>query len=234
MKFLSWNCNGALRKKFHLLNQLPADIKIVQECERPSPAVDDYYRWAATHLWEGKGKNKGIGIFVNDGISLERLDWADNGLEQFLPCRINDSFNLIAVWTKQANSPNFRYIGQFWKYLQIYKYEIAKEPTVICGDFNSNVRWDEWDRWWNHSDVVRELEEIKVKSLYHWRYGEIQGAEKIPTLFFQRKHDRPYHIDYAFASESIFSMSDTIEIGSPYRWLEYSDHMPLSFTMNAI
>lgn len=86
---------------------------------------------------------------------MERLDWDSNSLELFLPCRINDDFNLLGVWTKQANSPNFAYIGQFWKYLQAYKEKLSAGKAIVCGDFNSNKRWDEWDRWWNHTDVVR-------------------------------------------------------------------------------
>ncbi|KHE92111.1 MAG: hypothetical protein SCABRO_02162 [Candidatus Scalindua brodae] len=141
---------------------------------------------------------------------IKELDWKDDGLQLFLPCRINDSFNLVAVWTKQANSPNFRYIGQFWKYLQLHKERIKNEKTVVCGDFNSNVIWDEWDRWWNHSDVVRELGEINISSIYHKLYGEEQGKETMPTLFMQRKRAKSYHIDYAFAPGNMFKKGKTL------------------------
>ena len=35
MKIISWNCNGALWKKFNLLEKLDADILVIQECEDP-------------------------------------------------------------------------------------------------------------------------------------------------------------------------------------------------------
>jgi exonuclease III len=233
MKIITWNCNGAFRKKYHLIEKLGADILVVQECEDPSRVEGDYKDWAQNYLWIGANKNKGLGVFAKNHINLKRLDLNDDGLQLFLPCRINGSFNLIAVWTKQANSPNFRYIGQLWKYLQLHKDRIAADKVIICGDFNSNVQWDEWDRWWNHSDVVRELQDINIYSLYHELTGEKQGLESMPTLFMHRKLERAYHIDYAFASKRLFDLEiNTIEIGKPEIWLEYSDHMPVVFTVS--
>lgn len=227
MRIVSWNCNGAFRKKFHLVDKLGVDIAVIQECEYPSQAAGSYSDWAKNFLWIGNSKNKGLGIFARSRHKLEKLDWSSESLELFLPCRVNDDLNLLGVWTKQANSPNFAYIGQFWKYLQAHKENIADGSTVICGDFNSNKRWDEWDRWWNHSDVVRELEEINTVSLYHGTMNERQGEESQPTFYMQRKLDRPYHIDYVFAPRKWLAENVQFEVGKHEDWLQHSDHMPL-------
>ena len=92
--------------------------------------------------------------------------------------------------------------------------------------FNSNVRWDVWDRWWNHSDVVRELEEIGIHSLYHCSKRIAQGAELEPTFYMHRNLAKPYHIDYAFVSSQWLD-SSTVEVGLAENWLAHSDHMPL-------
>lgn len=232
MRIVTWNCNGAFRKKYQALEEYAADILIVQECEDPALSTKAYREWAGNCLWKGDNKNKGIGVFPRPGVNVSELAWSDGGLQLFLPCRVNESFNLLAVWTKYADSPNFRYIGQLWKYLQLNSKLLMSDRLVLCGDFNSNTCWDEWDRWWNHSDVVTQLEEINVSSIYHRYFKEEQSAESRPTLFHHRKIEKPYHVDYAFCTESMFvEKKDSLDVGEPSNWLEFSDHMPLAFTV---
>ena len=205
---------------------------LIQECEDPSQFDDNYKKWAKNYIWAGIGKHKGIGVFLrNAHFTLNKLDYHDGGLQSFLPCVINENVILIAVWTKQSKSHTFRYIGQFWKYLQIHKKKMEREPIVICGDFNSNVCWDERHRRCNHSDVVRELEEIGIYSLYHEIMKENQGKESRPTLFMHRKLAKPYHIDYAFISKQLLNADFSLEVGKHEIWLDHSDHMPLIFSL---
>ena len=230
MRIVTWNCNGALRKKFEKISELDADIYVIQECEDPSQTIHkDYQNWSLNHLWIGDNKNKGIGIFAKQEILLELLDWSskydDHFVKYFLPCRINQEFNLLGVWAHRNNSPNFGYIGQVWKYLQINRENLI--DSLIAGDFNSNVAWDQWDRWWNHSDVLKEFQELGLESLYHQYFKEPQGKETQPTLYFRKSLERFYHIDYVFASNPLLSELKRVEIGNPSDWMTVSDHMPL-------
>ena len=186
-----------------------------------------------------KTKNKGIGIFVKNNNSIELLNWSDKNtnyqnetLESFLPCKINNKFILLGVWTKKANSEVFGYIGQLWKYLQLHKVKFINEKVIISGDLNSNVKWDKWDRWWNHTDVVNELEEININSLYHYLNKEEQGKEKIPTFYLQRKLEKPYHIDYTFLSSNLITEETSLTIEDKDIWLTHSDHMPIIININ--
>lgn len=232
MKIISWNCNGALRKKFFSLRAYDADVYVIQECENPKESsCPDYKAWASNYLWVGGNKNKGLGVFAKPEIALASLDLDAGTLESFIPCTLNEHLVLWAVWTRQANSPTFRYIGQLWKYLQNHKATLSGKDAVVIGDFNSNVCWDAWDRWWNHSDVVRELEELGLFSLYHAVKDEAQGSESEPTFYMHRKREKPYHIDYAFLSKKHQS-SASLEVGNPSIWLEHSDHMPLFVQIN--
>ena len=230
MKILTWNCNGALRKKFEHLSEFDADIIIIQECENPTETKhNEYNEWAENHLWIGDSKNKGIGIFAKKHIELKKLNWSDNfkdhKVKYFLPFSVNGNFDILAVWNHGNKSPTFGYIGQLWKYLQINKSNLKK--GLIIGDFNSNKIWDRWDRWWNHSDVVTELNEIGIKSLYHKYWNEEQGKETQPTFFLQRNLNKKYHIDYVFGCEDFANRLKKMEIGEINKWLRISDHLPI-------
>ena len=237
MKIVNWNCNGGFRNKKHLLED-DFDILIVQECEDPERSTNEYKKWASNYLWKGKNKNKGIGIFYKKDIHIKPLDWSDininyknEDLESFLPCEVNNEYILIAVWTKKANSEVFGYIGQLWKYLQLHKSKLENKKVLLIGDLNSNAIWDKWDRWWNHSDVVNELEELKIVSLYHRLNNEKHGEEIIPTFYLQRKTTKPYHIDFIFITEELITNNVELNIGKVDQWLEVSDHMPLILSL---
>ncbi len=228
MRIVSWNCNGALRNKLHMLQSLNTDLCIIQECEDPSQCSSEVYRlWASNYLWIGTNKNRGLGIFARPDIHIEAVPLEATSLELFLPCKVNGSISLLAAWTREANSPTFHYIGQLWKFLQKHEHFLFTEFAVLIGDLNSNACWDVWDRWWNHSDVVRQLQSIGLFSLYHHVHEEPHGKETTPTFYMHRKTDRAYHIDYAFLSAKLLDNA-SCEVGEPTAWLEFSDHMPLT------
>lgn len=230
LKIVTWNCNGAFRNKFEKLLELDADIYVIQECEDPSCCINQEYQlFAANSLWIGDNKHKGLGIFAKPGIHLEKLNWSnvyqDHSVKYFLPCSVNGSFDLLAIWAHSNKSPTFGYIGQLWKYLQINLENM--DQIILIGDLNSNAIWDKWDRWWNHSDVLNLLEKKGIKSIYHYFKNEKQGEETIPTFFHRKNIKTAYHIDYIFSSAETLEKLKYFEIGNSNDWLKVSDHFPL-------
>ncbi len=52
------------------------------------------------------------------------------------------------------------------------------------------------------------------------------------TLFMHRKIDKPYHIDYCFASLNLLNKIIKVEVGEYEAWTKHSDHKPLIVTFN--
>lgn len=225
MRIVSWNCNGALRKKLDAVRTLNADVYVIQECEDPERCTDkEYQAWAENHHWIGSNKNRGLGVFAKRDIVLAKHHLDQCSFELFLPCIIAGNIALLAVWTRYSLTQ--RYIGQLWSFLQLHKEFLRCENAICIGDLNSNVCWDYKHQWWSHSHVVEELLDVGCSSIYHHERGEVQGQESTPTFFLHRRLDKPYHIDYAFLSQALLNGS-SVEVGQPDNWLEYSDHMPL-------
>lgn len=250
MKIVTWNCAGAFRKKYHALERFDADILVIQECEDPARSTSLYAEWAHDCIWQGESKNKGIGIFPRKGNRISLLNWQgefelqglrskspsirwhSHDLRQFLPFRINDQLTALAVWTKGKESQAFDYMGQFWKYLQIHRAELADQQTIVLGDFNSNPQWDKPDRWWSHTDTVSELSDIGLESLYHSLHKELPASETQPTFFLHRRLEKAYHIDYVFASADL-RRNAKLEVGKYDDWISLSDHVPLLVEINS-
>ncbi len=96
---------------------------------------------------------------------------------------------------------------------------------MVVGDLNSNTCWDAQLPAGNHSDVAQNLATLGLQSSHHAHRAVPQGAEQHANLYLHRHLSKPYHIDYAFSGPSW--VVKHVEVGSPERWLQHSDHMPV-------
>jgi len=236
MKLISWNCQGAFRKKADIILTHKPDILIVQECEciekllfsSTTQRPNDFY-------WYGDNVHKGIGIFSYSDYKFELLEIFNPEFRYILPFRVTgygQNFTLFAIWAMDNKvNHNARYIGQIWLAINHYT-NLLGDSAIFIGDFNSNKIWDYKDRVGNHSDVVRKLEQNNIHSIYHRHFDFEQGKEKHPTFFLQKKVFKPYHIDYCFASADIIDKVKSVEIGTYENWTTHSDHSPLMITFD--
>jgi len=234
MKIITWNCNMAFRKKAAVILQHKPDILIVPECEHPDklnfPAG---VKKPTCTLWFGDNLNKGLGIFSYGHFNLRQSDSYNPVLRLIVPVTVtnrNRNFVLYAIWAYNPKDPDGTYVEQVWKAIDHYDQFITDKLTLLIGDFNSNTMWDKKRRISNHSNVVKRLEEKGILSCYHVHHKQEQGKELHPTYYLYRHKDRPYHLDYCFASKDIIKKIRSVEIGEYHYWSAYSDHVPLIIT----
>jgi len=232
MKIIEWNCQGAFRKKNEQILSLKPDILIIPECENEeklkfdklTPKPNDFF-------WYGDSSNKGIGVFSYSDYKFEILNEFNPKYRYVIPLKVSNkqnSFILFAIWAMDnKEKKDARYIGQIWLAINYYSDFLINEKTILIGDFNSNQIWDYKDRVGNHMDVVRKLEEKQIFSLYHKKYSLEYGNEKDATFYMYRKKEKPYHIDYCFASNKILQKGFDLEIEKNDNWINFSDHKPM-------
>jgi len=219
----------AFRKKYTSILEDKPDIIIAIECEDLSkllelPGFEPYH-----FQWYGDNPNKGIAILSTENYPITLSDRYDKRYRYIIPLILHTTpkVQLFVIWAMpHKNSPTKSYVGQTWAAVHYYHKELNK-PSILIGDFNSNSIWDKSRKNGNHSELVEFLNQKNIYSLYHKQNKEQHGHEHTPTQFMYRHLDKPYHLDYCFASKLLISQQTIIRIGDPDMWLSKSDHMPL-------
>lgn len=237
MKIITWNCSMAFRKKAGLVLAYRPDIMVVPECEHPDKLLfqNDIPKPADT-LWFGHNRNKGLAVFSYCNFKFTVLDVYNDRFKMIIPIAVTNgrfAFTLFAIWANNPHDPDGQYITQVWKALKHYDTLMTGGTVLLTGDFNSNTLWDRPKREGNHSDVVKKLEEKGIFSVYHHHFGHAQGKEQHPTFYLYRHKEKPYHLDYCFASVDMLHRLQSVEIGDHDVWCTYSDHVPVMVTFDA-
>ena len=237
MKIITWNCNMAFRKKADIILKHKPDILIVPECEHPDKLFFNIDLPRPTDIkWFGQNRNKGLAIFSYCNLSFKVLNIYNHHFKMIIPMLVSGDqfdFNLFAIWANNPQDPDGQYVTQIWKAILHYESIITNQRTILIGDFNSNTIWDKPRREGNHSTIVKLLATKGIYSVYHKHFNQTQGLEQHPTLYMYRHKDKPYHIDYCFASEDMLKYLKLVEIGDYDTWIKYSDHVPLVVTFNS-
>lgn len=231
MKIISWNCNMAFRKKAAFILAYKPDILVIPECECPEKLQFKKEEFIPNDiLWIGSNQHKGLGIFSYSDYKFKLLDCYNPNYKNIAPIEVTGGkidFIMFAIWANNPDDKDGQYVTQIWKAINYYEEILSGKRIILIGDFNSNTIWDKPRREGNHSTVVKKLASKKIFSTYHVFHKQEQGKEEHPTLFMYRHKDKPYHIDYCFASEYFIKILKNVEIGSYEDWTEYSDHKPL-------
>ena len=131
MRVVTWNCcRGRTSSKLERLEPLKPDLAVVQECGQPQSS-------AGPALWFGDNPRQGIAVMSSSNYVLQvgpqrqvpRYNVPVTGLHSFI---------LIAVWSQKESF----YVEGIIDALRTYQDLITDQPTIVIGDFNSNVFWD--------------------------------------------------------------------------------------------
>jgi exodeoxyribonuclease III len=226
----------AFRKKANFILAYQPDIVVIQECEHPDKLkFNPDTPTPSAVLWFGTNKNKGLGIFSYSKYRFKLLRNHNQELKMIIPIAVTGgefNFTLFAIWANNPDDPDGQYVEQVWKAIHHYDKKLKHKQTLLAGDFNSNTIWDRKRRAGNHSNVVKKLEEKSIFSCYHLHHKQVQGKEQHPTFYLYKHKDKPYHLDYCFASIDMIDKIQTVEIGDYDFWKQYSDHVPVMVTFD--
>lgn len=230
MKVISWNCNMAFRKKSSYILKYNPDLICVQECENEARLkFGNLVKEPDDFIWIGDNESKGVGMFSYNGYRLKKHESYTNNFRYVIPIQVSrkKEYTLLAIWAMpHPKDKNQGYVGQVWGAVNYYQ-NILKENTILLGDFNSNVLWDKERKKGNHTDLVSFLKKNQIASIYHQKNNLQHGDETDPTFYLLKNKNKPYHMDYCFASNNLIKKNTAITIGIYEEWIKRSDHMPL-------
>jgi hypothetical protein len=228
MRLVTWNCNkGVYSKKIPLLDPTPADISVIQECGQPTGESNRC-------LWVGDKANQGVLVLAAPEFSIRRLPTLDGVPKFVIPIGVSGpgiDFTLLAVWAKAASMGG--YVNCVSTAVEMYRELIVSLPCVLMGDFNSSVQYASMcpaNR--NHMTLVTLLTSLGFVSAYHTFFGEVQGQESRPTLYYQWNERRPFHIDYCFIPAAWEKRVTGVVVDGFDAWHAASDHRPLVVDIN--
>lgn len=219
MRIISWNCNGALRRKIDLVRCFQPDLLIVQEAsERDVSSIDAPF----TH-WIGR-KHRGLAVIGLRDASYRIDPIFDPDLPWFTPLHVDEN-RVLAVWASVLTS-RLRYVRLLHHALDRFEGFLGSPRGMVVGDLNSSTVFDRKHGDVNHTSLVDRLSSMGYTSLWHHLRREGHGTESRPTFYLYRRPERTWHLDYAFVTPALMQGA-TLELGSPDEWLDHSDHLPL-------
>lgn len=244
MRLVVWNANMAVHRKLDtVLQRLHPDVLVLCECADEATLSGKYpgnppwtsMAWAGKVPDPPKKPDKGLAVMTFGDYRIAAQQPVSPVMEWVVIADIVGPlpFSLIAVWAMNHRASNIRTFPQSNPQpaaaLTAYGSE-GSHPTVLAGDFNHNVFWDPgMPHAKQHARTLEAAKRAGLVSAYHHRFGEAQGTETAPTLYWRGAGHKTFHIDYAFIPEQWLPRLRDVSVGSKHDWIDsgLSDHAPL-------
>ena len=166
----TWNCAGALTKKWDALNGLDADVVVIQECASTTVGEATDRGWHA--CWRGSGP-KGLAVVSRPGWELQALssvgDWS-------LPVRVRGdrAFTVVGFWALPRTIAGCSYTKQ--AHLTFKDLDRCPTEVVMAGDFNAYNHPD-------HTAFIDAMADRDMTSAFHVDRGELRDRSPSPPTF---------------------------------------------------
>jgi exonuclease III len=248
MRIVSWNCQyGFTDGKVKAIEVFDADILVIPECReidmKDSGYDEAHSDWFGDHKEAtispdniNHEKDRGIGVFCNDNITIKRHeDWeypekVNCDYRYLVPYTVTEKtekfkpITLIVVWTKDRikndKEDKLAYVQKAYAAFDHFKnIGLLTDRVIMIGDFNTFAK--------NGDERLKEMEE-KLSPL-------INCAKD--TRFW--KESTYYHVkygygidDFCFASTNLgesadFSIPDALSPTKSVKLWNGSDHCPI-------
>lgn len=224
LRIACWNCADGLVRKRALLRRIDADLIVVCEVRRADfAALAPGY---AASFYSPTATARGIATFCHAPILTQQRYQPPDSAECYQRLRLGP-IDILAAWVKPRGSytaPAHRTIAHFLRSIP------RSDPAlhrIVLGDLNLNPGFDRVKATGRATALVAMLARRGLRSLYHQHSGEAFGAEQRATHYFLRSADRPFHIDFIFASVGL--TLHRFDLGDPADWIGAAkgDHVPL-------
>lgn len=231
MRLVTWNCNEGFDRKFLHLLDLNFDIAVVTECGPFESGFDEASREVSAVLKlavDQPGHTKHIGVFAQEPWRVEPLPLVP-GQPWVLPVRVIGpvDFTVLAVWAlgREWVADRLSYAAQTARVVVDLLPEFDG-PVVLAGDLNAPIASSPTDAR-RHKESARQLANRGLVSAFTAARGDVDPLTE-PTLYHQRKFDRPFHIDHLFVPKEWTSDMD-VTVGKYAEWIatRRSDHVPV-------
>jgi hypothetical protein len=220
LPLVTWNCcRGPWDAKLRRLDNLAADVTVLQECARP-PLED------AAIAWFGNDPRQGVAVRVRPDFRVVAEPLRAESRSMFA-VRVQGPmpFTLVAVWAQREPT----YATALHRGLDAYRDLLLAGACVVMGDFNSSAAWDARHGRSDHRDLNdRMLREFGLVSAYHVATSELPGEESKPTHYWRWQEASPFHLDYCYVPEAWAPGITKVTVGTYEEWAEASDHRPLT------
>ncbi len=218
MRLGTWNCAGALTKKWDVLDALDADVLVIQECASTTVAEAADRGWRA--CWRGADPS-GLAVVAKPGWELMALssvgDWS-------LPVRVSGpaTFTVVGFWGLPRKVAGCSSTQQ--AHLTLKDFDRGPGDAFVAGDFNA----------YNHPDHTAFIEAMHgrgMASAFHLDRGETRDEESEPTYFRGWVAPGRIHIDLVFVPTTW--PLESVGVGSyeDYVATRRSDHVPVVATV---